>query len=190
MARLLTQNDQAAAQEVAGLAYELVQDTYLNGLIVPEHLRTTEIIGISPVCAELSDAATRAARQLGIVASREYRNTHCLTSFGSLEELPTEDDLILCLTWGQFNVRAFLDYPHAYFGRRKDIVERVGARYSDAYRSQSILYRQVTHTPPLNYPVPVHREHYWLKTTPEDIRTGAYPVGQVAMSDFSPDEWI
>ncbi len=188
MALLLTERDTAAAQDVIELTYELVQDTYLAGLVIRDQ-KTPEVIGISGVCVEMSDAATRAAQQLGIVASREYRAAHCITSFGPLDELPHEDDPILCLTWGQFNFKAFIDNPQAFFGKRKDIAQHVGKYYPDNYGSHSILYRQVTHTPPLKYPILLHCEHYWLKTTPADLQTGTFPIGEVAMSDFSSDLW-
>lgn len=182
-------NDHQAAAEVAALAYELVQDTPLYGLLVKNDY-APEIIGLSSVCAELSDAATRAAHQLGITASREWRPAHVITSFAPLDRMPTEDDPILCLTWGQFNAKAFCNDPRPFFGARKDIAERVGGYYAPAYSADSIEFRQVTHTPPLEYPVPIHREHYWLTTTPQDLVQGDYPIGEVSRTDFSPDDWL
>ncbi len=122
------------AQQIVDTAYTLVinEGTSLYGLAVAETV-TPDVVGISGVCAEMSDATTRAAHALGVVASRELHHGHYLTSFNPLDQLPDENDTILCLTWGQFNPKAYIDRPTYFFGRRADIAPHVGSYYAETY---------------------------------------------------------
>lgn len=155
MPRTLTPNDYEIVDKTVQRAYELVQDVPLPRLLVDAN-RSPEIVGLSKVCIELSDATTRAAQSLGVAASRECHVNHAFTSPAPLDQLPSENDLILCLTWGQFNARSFLENPKAYFGVHREIASKVSGHYDAAYGENSIVFRQITHSPPLNYPIPVH----------------------------------
>lgn len=184
--RTIGRGDTQAIAEVIEGTYHYLEgvDLKSEGLVAP-YTHTPEVIGLSGVCGELSDAATRAAHDLGITASREYHLGHYVTSFGALDRLPSEDDPILCLTWGQFNPSQFLSEPQEFFGRRRDIARLVEQEYRDSFSSRSVVYRQVTYTTPTP-PWPGHR---WLRTAAEDVATGIYPVGQVSRESFPRHQW-
>lgn len=112
---ILGPQDHEAVAQITARAYELLQPMALLSLVSPR-TKTPEVVGVSKVCHETSDAVTRAAYELEIVAAREghrYRRHH-LTSFAPLDRPPAEDDLILCLTWGQFS-------PEAYTARARRV---------------------------------------------------------------------
>jgi hypothetical protein len=192
--------DHGAIDEVIALAYEFLQDMRLytgGGLVHTGPFEAiAQHIGNKPLCREASDAVTRAAHELGIVASREghgrqlpkrdFEISHYLTSFAPLDQTPRENDPIICLTWGQFDQVNFRDYGTAYFGPRVGMHELVGLSfYRTGYTVGSIALRQVTHT----------RAHHssigdiWLKTTPGEIERGTYPVGIVEPTAFPEDMW-
>src|SRR5690606_31126647 len=102
MPQVLTPNNHELVGEILDIAYADIQEIPLGGLIGGSRHRIPEVIGISGVCWEMSDAVTRAAHQIGIVASRELRKGHGMTSFGPLDEPLGDNDLIICTTWGQF----------------------------------------------------------------------------------------
>lgn len=185
--RHITADDHAAAAEIVDLTYRLLEGMDLPELNEPG-MKTPEVIGASGVCVEVSDAVTRAAHSLGVMASRECHDGHYhyITSFGPLDRPPAETDPILCLTWGQFNLDAFLREPEAYFGERRGIRERLRDHYyEDAYGAGTTLLRQTAHTPGL---LP-NAGHVWLETTPEEVANGGCPIGEVPRGDYPADMW-
>jgi hypothetical protein len=183
--KVIGNGDTAAAGEIVAHAHTLLEDIDLPELVTPD-LKTPERIGVSGVCIEASDAVTRAAHELGILASREcHTGYHCFTSFAPLDSPPGEEDPIICLTWGQFKLEEFLKRPAEFFGKRRDICPLVGVHYEDSYASWTTELRQVTNT----FPAKPSLEHVWLRTTPEDIANRAYPIGQVERTKFPEDAW-
>lgn len=181
--KMITESDSAALSEILEIAYEDLQGKALENLVV-SGMKVPRVIGLSGVCIEASDASTRAAHSLGIVASREAHFGHYITSFAPIDALPSEDDLVLCLTWGQFDPYAYYKDPRVFFGVRKDMSNRIpNAYYRDYYGSQSIRMRQVTHSRPRD----PRLEHSWLMTTPGQLVREGYPVGEVP-PDIYPDE--
>lgn len=148
---------------------------------------TVESIGDKGICSEATDALTRAAYDMGIEASREFHSGgHFVTSFAALDTPPSEDDVIMCLTWGQFNPEAYARNPEPFFGIRKDIARLVGQEaYDECFSPESIELRQTTNTTPRA----PWMENVWLSTTPEDIAAGTYPVGTVQPDEYPFDSW-
>jgi hypothetical protein len=150
--------DQEAAAEVIDLAYNLLSK---SEKLPKDNQARVEHVGRRTMCVNASDAVTRAAYSLGILAFREGHGTtsahgveghdnigHYITSFGVLEEPPQETDPIICLTWGQFNPDQFIDRRRAYFGPRVGILQLVGINnYRSYYSSSSAAIRQITYTP-------------------------------------------
>lgn len=77
-------------------------------------------------CNEASEAFTRSAQSLGMEVHTEMHIAHTVTRLGSPHKKLSADDLIVDLTWGQFN-HALYDKsvqdgsPRPFIGRRKDI---------------------------------------------------------------------
>lgn len=185
-------NDVGAAKEILDRTYEILDGIDMASLNEPK-TKTPDVIGVSGVCVETSDAVTRAAHDLGIMASREAHLGHFITSFGPLDQLPSEDDPILCMTWGQFDSDSFIRASfNEFFGRRRSLIPYLGSslngsihHYDEGYSANSVIYRSSTHTPPESPASP----HLWLATTPEDIASGNYPVGEVARDEFPASSW-
>ncbi len=166
-----------------------------------------DLIGASPICEIASDAVTRAAHDVGYVASRELHAIgpleipfHSLTSFSPLDKPLGDDDIILCATWGQFAPKEFnkrygkTGNLYGFFAKRKDIKRRVGSSIYDRYFSaESAALRQTAHAP---LPQEVqkaaminHPAHTWLKTTPDDILAGRYAATEVPIGAYPSSMW-
>lgn len=170
----LTPGDTDLAQQIIEASYEAAHDINILGLVTPG-VKTPEVIGISGVCIEMSDIATRMAHGLGIVATRErhQRGSHHITSFGPLGQEPSEEDLILCLTWGQFNQSLYRRLGWPYFGPRHGIEPYIThGRYRGAYSSSSVLLRQTLHRPPRN----PGSTHVWPFLEPEELEALGNPL--------------
>lgn len=175
--RIVSSADTATIQEIVGETNRMLAETN-----VPE--KKLGEIGTSNLCLQASDAATRAAHSLGFVASRELHlhGAHALTSFAPLDQLPSEDDLVLDMTWGQFNAAGYAKAPfNEFFGLRRDLAGYVGDFYGSWHSASSVNYRQIVHTPPAKFP----GAHLWLRTTPEDVATGQYTIGEVDSEKFA-----
>jgi len=178
------------AGQIGKLAHVLLQEivvTHPEDIYLQNAVRTRRI-GTSGVCGPASDAVTRAAHELGIVASREDHVAHYFTSFGPLESEPGEDDLILCMTWGQFNSQLYRSRRQEFrkkpfFGPRRLIRDLIPKHYY-AYDPDTIRYRQIIHCK-----YPSSTGYRWLKTTPEDIASGNYHPGEAQYDDFPPALW-
>jgi hypothetical protein len=143
-------------------------------------------IGRMGFCMQASDAVTRAAHSLGIMASRDLNSYggHFYTAFSAPDQPPSEDDLILCMTWGQFNHKNF-NFKE-FFGPRQDIAEYVGDSYAPCYEAGKVTFRQVSHAPnPRD-----NERRLWLATSWEDVSTGSYPIGAVKEEDFPKRLWL
>jgi hypothetical protein len=189
--KVIGSEDTQAASEIVAASYELLHTMELVELSEPE-VKTPEVIGVSGVCVEVSDAVTRAAHHLGIVASRECHDGHFFTSFTSLDASPGEEDPILCLSWGQFQPVNYDRHSGEFFGKRRDICPLVGGYYEGFYASWTTEWRQTVHTPISTadeHPGYSETGHTWLITTPEDIASREFPVGEVPRSDFPADMW-
>lgn len=145
--------------------------------------------GTGGYCNESSDAVTRAAHSLGIVASREkLADSHSITSFAPLDQMPSEEDLILCRTWGQFDSGLYEGSgPYSwkpFFGRRQELAALlVGTTI--AFRPESVIHRQVVHAPGLR----PNMMRVWLETTPEEIVSGRYQIGESTESAHPGRNW-
>jgi hypothetical protein len=140
------------------------------------------------LCLESSDAFTRAAHNLGIVATREVHEGHYITSFAPLDASPSETDLILCATWGQFNPALSQQEPDIYVGPRRDIGHLVGSgpeNYGEGYSVASLVYRQAGYTRPTSPDL----EYVWLRTTSNDLMQGRYPVGFIPPDSLPRELW-
>ncbi len=147
----------------------------------PDHNQDGPLeFGTLPLCQESSDAVTRAAHSMGIMASREVlmrsKGWHCVTSFGVPEEEPSWDDLILCRTWGQYDEALYNgDHPQSgkpFFGTRAMLAELLPAA-SDMFTPHALMYRQVTHRPGKW----LFGRHAWLEATPAQLAAGEYAMG-------------
>lgn len=113
-----------------------------------------DLIGVSPLCGPASDTVTRAAQGLGFVASREMHSTdrytiadHYITSFSPITEPLSDDDPIMCVTWGQFVGSKALARQlrkkqelYGFFGKRKDIRNLVSpSTYNRCYSVGSTM---------------------------------------------------
>jgi hypothetical protein len=153
------------------------------------------------VCYGASDRVTTVAHELGIYAAREIHNGHGLTSFGHPDELPSQEDPIICLTWGQFI--SHRDYERTvekrgieprpgYFGKRREI-RSIGVdlnAYQSYYAPDTIEYLQVTCSSRPNSGETLGQRKDWLATTVHDIIEGGYPIGEVDRSMYPTDNWI
>jgi hypothetical protein len=135
-------------------------------------------LGISGYCMESSDAVTRAAHSLGVVAARErLAGWHFITTFGPLDQMPSPDDLILCRTWGQYDRDLYAsDHPLAgrpFFGARKDLDDLL-PESQGIFDSDSVLDRQLVHKPGRT----ALRRHVWLATKPDELVRVGFVMGQ------------
>lgn len=186
--RLLSPNDKETAAEIMDAAYELLEPMPHIGFA--PNVAIKDYVGVSGVCIYASDAVTRIAQNWNIVAARELhrQSGHHLTSFVPLDQPPSEEDLIMCLTWGQFKSREYrlavkqaVEEFKGFFGQRKDIASYVGKEvYYGAYCSGSVILRQVTHTPSLSSE---HCAHSWLPLNPGDVPL-ELPIGEVDWEEF------
>jgi len=187
---LINATDEAVAADIASIAYKRLG---LN--LAPRHPLTPLEISELGVCFEASDEVTRVAYGLGVFATREVHHSHCITNFSDASVLPNPDDLIMCLTWGQYvdqdqyqaGIKTLGATRPAYFGRREQIKKKLGigvAEYDVGYSPDTILYRQTTHTPSVGY-----FQHKWLTTSPSDLAKGSYRVGEVPPSDYPAHMW-
>jgi hypothetical protein len=184
--RTISLKDKDAAQEIIAAAYTLLKHEPIE-----ESAPRPEVIGRSGLCIEASDTVTRAAHKLGIFAAREVHNCHCITAFNPLDTLPSEEDPIICVTWGQFNTPVYDLHlasggTPAFFGRRKEIGELVHPEaYDRNFSSTSVEYRQVTHAPC----EATTRLRDWLLTTPYDLMEAQYPIGETEKAEFPTMPW-
>ena len=151
-----------------------------------------------PVCFSASDLVTRTAHRMGIMASREIHNSHAITSFGPADALPSEDDLIMCLTWGQYlrshvhakTVDSMFTRSHpGYFGLRKHVLVTLPmspSYYAREYESSSVARRQVTHSSERQN---ILDATAWLPTSPAAVQTGNYPIGKVQYTAYPKSVW-
>lgn len=139
------------------------------------------------VCLESSDAVTRAAHALGVVASREMLvGWHFITSFAPLDQLPTDDDLILDRTWGQFDPKAYGRRPGPFFGPRRELAALVPDNCFETFIASGVSYRQVIHRANGWRP---NAHHIWLNTSPEEIAAGEFQIGEASFDAYPDRDW-
>lgn len=147
--------------------------------------------GTGGYCSEVSDAVTRAAHDLGIVASREALDDsfsfHYVTCFAPLDQLPTEEDLILCRTWGQLDPALYMGSSvyswKPFFGTRRELAALLPAE-AHTFRPEAVVYRQIVHGI-----VGPNEPHIWLHTTPTEIASGKYTIGTATKADHPGRDW-
>lgn len=186
---ILKSSDHAAIGEVVESAHEMIKHSSL-AYLPPVGLRTPEVLCRVGACRPLSDAATRAAQGLGIVASRERHYGHFFTSFNPLDQPLSEEDLILCMTWGQYPITGLAEPKQEYFGRRaglKDLIDNLSYDYN--FSVSTVEFREVAHTPSTITDTDFPARHLWLKTTPEEVLSGEYPTGEIPRDDYPDDRW-
>lgn len=148
-------------------------------------------ISASPYCHYTSDSSTRIAQHAGLYALRERHDdrnglVHALTVFPEPGALPSEEDLIMCLTWRQFDGLREQPSPleiagkpvAGYFGPRHGIarlLEPGSGTYGRAYSAASVTDWQASYRRGLegrNY-------GQWRRTTPRQLQVGSYPYGKI-----------
>ena len=181
-----------AVPEIVALAYEHLHEAstarYTDQLDSLEFALRKNKVGVMGVCVETSSAVTHAAQHLGYTATREVHPAHSITSFAPLDALPSDDDLIMCMTWGQFNPSRYNDtaQPYAqqpYFGLRRDIYALGVSR--GAFAATTVSQRQAAHCRSPFLPI-----YLWLNTTPAEVTSGEYPLGLIDYSDYPPERWV
>jgi hypothetical protein len=176
---------QAALDNLARMATAMGPDSFVgDALVLPN---SGNFYG---VCVSASGAMTAAAHELGYAAARQLTvGGHCFTSFAAIEAAPTDEDLIGCMTLRQYDgARDSLgvdpNYPLGgapFFGPRREAMRLTGDAI--AYAASGVIFHQITYRPdPTNPELP----RLWLMTSPDDVRTGQYPIGQ-ADSDYAAD---
>ena len=191
---LLGASDFETASEIASFGYRYLFDTSVQR--IPRYvIDIPKNIGTYAMCPEASDAVTRASLELGFVASRELHNGgHMITSFASFDAEPSEQDLIMCLTWGQFNQKNFLELSKktgaspVYFGPRSEIMPLLDSpsTYQGAFSAMSTVFRQRAFTAS----IPNDGTHKWLGNTPKLIFDDHDPIGLQSRADFPNAHWI
>lgn len=142
-------------------------------------------------CLSASSFLTRRLLEEGIVAGRESSPFHLVTTLEDPRQAPSDQDLIVCLTWGQFSDRfnevmgsGQLAHPPAYIGRRVDILPLImKVKYYQAFDPVTIYLRQYTYTQ--------HSDgHFtWLRTKPGTYAHHNVPLGLVDYDDFERYQW-
>lgn len=191
--RQISSHDSSAFTEIIEVASPIItevarakaKDGYTFLLDSIEHGE----LGSKGHCVAASDAVTRAAHSLGIVASREWHGDHFITSFNALEAVARDDDPILCMTWGQFDTPLGASTPRQasyqpYFGRRRDMIDLLPNGY-DHFSPYTVSERHVIHRPATEYPV----AHEWLMTTPIEVIMGDFTISEVAETDYPLHQW-
>lgn len=139
-------------------------------------------------CVSTTDAVTRAAYSLGITASREWHGQHFITSFGELDALPSDDDPILCMTWGQMfrsNSKPISGTEaQPYYGSRRGILDLLPNDF-DHYSPFTVSERHIVHRPDLTE-TPAHE---WLITSQVDVLMGDYFIQEAGQSDYADKRW-
>lgn len=142
-------------------------------------------------CMSASSIVTKYLLEQGIVAAREAGPYHLLTSLEEPTTPLSEDDLVVCLTWGQFSDRFddvmqtdALVKPPAYIGRRGDIIRCIKkAKYYQAYCPSVIRYRQYTFAEhPAGHIV-------WLRSRPDMFDHETVPLGRIDYDEYPPEIW-
>lgn len=211
---ILGRRDTSTVQQIMEGAYEILQGQPLyiaedragSDRAFKDGAKRLDLIGVSPICELASDAVTRSAQNLGIVASREMHSRgpniivdHYLTSFAPLEQPLSDKDPILCITWGQFaGGKAFAkqlrrkEDLYGFFAERKDVRKLVTPEtYSRCYAAGSTALRQTVHAPlpPKAQAISNRLSHCWLDTTPEEILTGQFPGAEVSVDRYPNAKW-
>jgi len=187
----LRASDTQAWQEITEAATDILRDMAIESgdTNMLAGLETGEITTM-PKCVEASDAVTRAAHNLGIFASRETNGRHWITTFSNAGDLPSDDDLVGCLTYGQFdrmrNPETAPTVVPPFFGVRQDIKpllprpESYGMFVPFRVRERQIVHAQSFSASSL---------HHWLATKPADVASGSYSAGVVAYDAYPRNRW-
>ena len=192
--RLIGRVDTSAFSEITELATNTLyainpDEPQVNTSELLRALKNGEL-GIRSYCWVASDAVTRAAHSLGIMASRESTGFHFFTSFAPLNAMPDNDDLIMCMTWGQYDHCEYRygSSQHAnqpYFGSRNEVKSLLPFRY-DNFSQQRVEERSVVHMPGTTPTSP----HKWLKTTPQEIAAGKFAISESDGSGYPLRQWF
>lgn len=189
--KLISAGDTSAFSEIIECSNEILRTTLARYQAPAEELSdgtSADWFGTMGRCRESADAVTRAAQTLGIAASRELLfDDHFVTCFGPLDEMPSDTDLVLCRTWGQFD-RELYRGEHSrsaqpFFGERRELAELLPS-VGILFAAGAVSSRQVVHKPGLRANSP----HLWLHTTPGELMTGRYEIGEAA-PDAYPGLW-
>lgn len=191
----ITKADTVAFSEILDISNTTLQQTLPNeeGIYVARgyysKVRFEGVcawLGVLGACIASSDAVTRAAHRLGIVASRErLHKWHFITSLAPLDSLPSGEDLVLDRTWGQWDPELYNSGLHPYlnqpfFGQRQELMDMLPRR-DMLFHPSAVSLRQTVHTQ--GEP---NRPHLWLGTTPQEVFTGAFPIQEVATESSYP----
>lgn len=142
-------------------------------------------------CLSASSLLTRRLLEQGIIAGRESSPFHLVTTLEDPKQPPCDEDIIVCLTWGQFSdrfdqvmVSGQLAHPPAYIGRRVGILPFIKrAKYYQAFDPSTIYLRQYTFT---QHP---EGRFVWLLTKPDTYVHKNVPIGLVDYDDFDSSLW-
>jgi hypothetical protein len=125
-------------------------------------------LGTSRLCTYASDAVTRAAEEIGLPTARErLKGYHFITYFGQPKTKPSENDIVLCRTWGQFDEQTYENPKHPnggrpFLGTRRQLSELL-PHMGSMLQPDGVEVRSVTHQENPDHPGGAHR---WLKSTP------------------------
>ncbi len=194
--RLLDSTDKATYRAITDKAMFLLRKTaVVNAKYGFPYLQETiesNTVGVEGVCSYASDAVTRAAQSMNIVASREWHGdgSHYLTSFAPYDSQPCADDLIICMTWGQFDSSKYISSNpfqsiSPYFGPRSGILD-ILPDHTAAFACETIDERQIIFRPSPETAGLCE----WLRTTPEQAALGHSGCIQLKESDFPNGMWI
>jgi hypothetical protein len=201
--RPLEANDVVMAENILRGAYVLLSGRPLRRSRKPwDQSRLTDPSEIvrSKVCAPASEAVTVSAHRLGIMATREDHGHHWITSFAPPNEMPSDEDLIACLTHGQFNTESDQNMTGAfklgYIGVRAEVSKLVnygldadgaedpyGENYNIYYSPESVVSRQIAYAVPFG-PLSPDVQNRWLTSKNMWLRSGQVPMGEIGMQEF------
>lgn len=181
--RPISAHDTSAYTEIIECSNEILRVTLARWQAPAEELSdgfTPDWFGTMGRCRESADAVTRAAQGLGIVASRELLfDDHFITCFGPINEKPSDTDLVLCRTWGQFDRELYRGgdprSAQPFFGERRELAELLPS-VGILFAAGAVSFRQIVHKPGLKANSP----HLWLNTKPEELMRGNYEMGEAA----------
>ena len=188
--RTVTPSDAASFENIGTFALEILSETAgrlaasgrEDDLWLPRTL-DDGTYSVKGFCDYASDAVTVSAHGLGFSATRQFAPGHFTTSFASPEVEPSEEDIIGCLTWGQFIAHEYdqlydptVQSVEPYFGPRGALREKVGSRaYAKYYAPSAISVVQTCYRASQNDPM----GRDWLITSPKLQRDYNIPMGAV-----------
>ncbi len=185
------------AEEIIGKSVSEIRQNAFYSIFEENPLRSdkaylamqNDTLTTSSICEEASDAVTYVAHQLGFRATRQFASAratrqfqsrgHYVTSFSDPGKLPSESDLVMCLTWGQFLDYSTGTYPtkliKPFFGERGQLKHILPPdQYQRYFAPSAILFAETAYR---NRAPRIDSPRDWLVTTVRQQKLGLIPVG-------------